>query len=321
MRRYFYGVMVLVGLAFLAGAIPLRDRQEAPPDDWKRLIAEKGAETAYQIFKDRNATLPFGEQHTAAHEFGQALYQTVGIDGVTVCDSSFGFGCYHQFFLGAIADHGLSIVRDLDGTCIRKFGFGGQGCQHGVGHGIADFLNHSITEALEICGTMHWDKPLFGCQSGVFMEHNFPTLLGENESQQGTRNFDPAEPFAPCLSIPERFRVACMFAQAEWWDKSTVMSYTEAAGLCRRLDEPALANICLTGLGTSAVSANDFEAQKVLAACREIDDPDSQFLCRVGAYWGWLDAGFKDVAKLMCEDLDLQNRTRCEKEGNLAENL
>ncbi len=311
--------MIGVGFA-LQSKVHVPGPQPITLTDWASQIQRQGPEQAYQIFKQETAKENVEEQHIQAHAFGQALYEVQGVKGVTVCDSAFGFGCFHQFFLSAIMGEGLEIVPQLDEACIQKFGLGGQGCQHGIGHGLVEYFSHDLSQALNVCAKMKWQKPLFGCQSGVFMEYNFPTFVDENGGRRQSRQFDKTQPFSPCFEIPDRFHLSCVYAQAEWWDKGLSLNYSEMGEYCRTLTESDLRQICFIGIGVSAVSAGNFETEAVLQACGEMSGEAAQISCRGGGYWGFFDAGanFHEQAKILCnKGLREKQRNQCVLEGSL----
>ena len=90
--------------------------------------------------------------------FGDALYHTTSLKGIHICDSKFGFGCYHSFLEEAITDKGLSAINDLDNECSKQFSKGGS-CQHGIGHGILSYLgDDKLSQALTLCTTLKSKK-------------------------------------------------------------------------------------------------------------------------------------------------------------------
>ena len=71
---------------------------------WKTRAATIGAAPAYLEFKNAYARTP-PIAHALAHLFGHLIYEQLGDAGISVCDSSFGYGCFHQFTTDA-ALHG-----------------------------------------------------------------------------------------------------------------------------------------------------------------------------------------------------------------------
>lgn len=287
---------------------------------WGQDIKEMGPKEAHEYFKREQEGKDIGIQHIAAHDFGESLYREIGIEGLTTCDSSFAFGCFHIFFALAVSENGLAVVQELDEACIEKFGFGGQGCQHGIGHGLISYLGpKGNAKALEVCASLQWKKPLFGCQTGVYMEYNFPTkFLDSGGAASSVRIFDPDNPYDPCLSLPNMFRFACLFAQAEWWGKTVSLSNTEIGLLCDGLTDKAERIICFKGIGNGFASSFNF--QGAITACEQMPDRPTEILCRAGAYWGFWDSGtYRFQAPQLCSGLSPKEERLCVEEADLPE--
>lgn len=293
-------------------AIPSRNNerllvQQATSASFTELIRSIGASEAYALFREEyEQASDFSPKHFAAHEFGEALYETEGIEGIGVCDSSFGFGCFHSFFGRAIAEGGLSAAQELDAACIHLFGIGGQGCQHGIGHGLVEYLGHKrIPEALAVCASLEWEYELFGCPSGVFMEYNFPTLIDEQGARPGVRALRAGENyFSPCDEVAPRFRKQCLLSQVEWWQRGVRLDYQEMAHLCSSLEDAEDNKICFLGIGNSAAPALLFQKDQVRGACRQMPSEVTTTQCLSGAAWAFWDEGtFRDQADLLCADL------------------
>ena len=105
----------------------------------QRLQSEDAAEVYADILSTYKNSAP-RNQHGIAHIFGEVLYKSRGLSGITVCDGSFAFGCFHGLMVNALPKEGLGSVQQLDQMCNQKFGEYNLGCQHGLGHGIAEFF-------------------------------------------------------------------------------------------------------------------------------------------------------------------------------------
>src|SRR3989344_4146744 len=81
---------------------------------WQKRLNEVSPDTAYHEFKIEYHYKTPEIQHKAAHLFGGVLYQKAGIEGITVCDPQYAFGCYHSFFSKAIIDKGINVLIQLD---------------------------------------------------------------------------------------------------------------------------------------------------------------------------------------------------------------
>lgn len=253
---------------------------------WKKEIEDKGAERAYELFKEGNKDKEFGVAHTLAHIMGELIYEKEGIAGVAVCDSAFAFGCYHSFFGKAITENGPDVVFELDKECVKKWGPKGLGCPHGIGHGVLGFLGEdALVEALDICGKLSWKGPIGGCTSGVFMEYNFRTM----QSLEGAepREFDASRPLYPCDSVPKPYAEACYFELPAWLMNVFGGDQARAGEFCALAPSGREREACYKGLGNSIGANERYDAVRSIAACSKMPDREGELLCRAGAAWSF----------------------------------
>lgn len=248
-------------------------------------IDKEGGSAAYSNLKrvyDPSTSLA----HSTFHLFGETLYEKEGISGILVCDEFAGFGCYHGLFIKAVNDKGISVVKDLDKECVAKFGAGGLGCPHGIGHGLIEFLGYDkIDEALSACSTLTWQGELFGCQGGVFMEYNFRTSFEDGESITTTREAQ-GNLYEPCQSVAQRFRQACYFEQASWWNEVLNFDYPKIGAYCGSLGSKEK-DSCLLGLGNNIAERSGYDKEETVDACGQMTDSYSEAVCRAGGAWAF----------------------------------
>lgn len=277
---------------------------------WSAEIDALGAKAAYQKFLDTYGRLPPGTVHSLAHVFGELLYEKEGLKGVAVCDSSFGFGCYHSFFGRAISDHGVGVVGELDKACVDAWGEKGLGCSHGIGHGLLWYIgDDKLKEALEICGTLTWKGPIGGCSGGVFMEYNFHTMADPDLTSP--RAFDKAHAQAPCDTLP-LYREACYFDIPQWWIRSSNGDYALAAALCREVSATKEQEACFRGIGNVLAPETQYTVKKTLEVCKSLGSSVESLLCRQGASWSFFaEPRVREHALEICEGLSKIEQGSC----------
>jgi hypothetical protein len=250
--------------------------------EWRKYIQQIGTQKAYTDIKYQYRDSPLNVQHLMMHMMGELFYEEKGIEGITFCDSSFSYGCYHGFFSNAIQDTGLTKISEMDLACVKRFGYAGTGCQHGIGHGILIYLGkEKLLEALHICDTLTWKGKIGGCRNGVFMEYNLST-----SDHSGFAIVRPlnASPYSPCSSLPEKYRYACYFGQPGWWDKVYNHNYKKIGELCGHIEEESH-DICFLGTGRSAVESSAFNVEDTIMKCNQITSAYDSMLCKAGALW------------------------------------
>lgn len=283
----------------------------------EKLVDILGAEDAYREFKAEYLGEDYGAQHTAAHIFGEVLYEKKGLKGVSVCDKEFAFGCYHSFFGVAVNKEGIGILPILDKACIAKWTIKGIGCQHGIGHGVLSYFGDAkLLDALEACTQLSWKGPIGGCTSGVFMEYNFHTML--NPSRITLRPLDQTDPHLPCSMLPEKFSKACYFEQPDWWDKVYSHDYLKIGELCQQITETSSMHTCFRGFGNVVGVSTDYNPDEAIDICRKMPTEESENLCRQGASWSFYSNDkTRHLAHLLCKGLKKEEEDLCIKSAEI----
>lgn len=245
--------------------------------EWRERIAEIGGRAAYAEFLSEAEKTAVEEQHGLAHVFGGALYRTEGLPSMSVCDSSFSYGCFHEFLGRAIAERSLSVVPELNDACASAASESPLSCQHGIGHGIQGYFGYdrrALERALDECKDLPWSDPIGGCYSGVFMEYNLQTLLG-TEAKTRVPGRDPDDIYEPCDSLPDEYKVACVYWQVQWWHAalfagaSDPQAFAKMGGYCHAMagEDGRLVRACFEGLGNFTVVAAGFDPKRTAALC------------------------------------------------------
>lgn len=250
---------------------------------WTEALARKDAQAVYKTFVNKNALLPASEQHLGAHIFGELLYNTKGIEGFTICNSEFGFGCYHGFFGRAISEQGEDVITALDAKCITAYGPLGTGCQHGIGHGILEYTGYqNLQAALALCDKTTRVSSLLGCVSGVFMEYHTPLAGVGNGLVPSNRPYDPSKPLDPCDRVGARYQSSCYFELGAW-RASGQTSPVEVRATCNAVPDP-YKKYCGLGVGYAIGFREQYDTGAALAACAAIFGDDA-LSCHAGVAW------------------------------------
>lgn len=278
---------------------------------WQERVATTGAARAYGEFKAAYADADFDRQHIAAHLWGNLLFDTTGLDGVGICDSTFKFGCYHGFFTAAIGNRDIGILPELERACRAKFGSLASACEHGIGHGILEYLGHdNLAGALEACAAMPQTDPVAGCTAGVFMEYNLPlTVVPGAAAFMRYRPLDDANPYEPCPNLPQQFRQSCYHELLQLWDRN--YNYGKIGILCAALSNGAERKACFQGAGTAAMLSSRYDVASTVGKCRELP-ADGQTICRIAASWGFTGAEpYRHLAHQLCQGLGADIEAQC----------
>ncbi len=212
---------------------------------WEEYAGKVGPQKAYHDVILEYGKASRGEQHLSLHFFGDILYEKLGTKAITVCDSTYLYACYHGVFAAAVEAKGIGVASSLYKICAQSFnGFAFVACIHGIGHGILEYEGYNkLIEALNRCQD---PDPEFGCRDGVFMEYNFPLALTQIKIPH--RTFNSSDPYAPCPTLPEKFRNGCYYRLPQFWSTQFKNNPNKIKELCTKVDG-VNKMACLKGIG------------------------------------------------------------------------
>lgn len=279
-------------------------------EEWKKVIQQEGGEVAYAKFL-KVATQSNIEPHEQAHAFGEALYEIEGIKGLSYCDSSFEFGCYHSFFGVAVLNEGTGVLTQFSDACKARFKNYNLPCEHGIGHGVLVYTDYNLIQGLELCETIS-DLPTGGCSSGVFMEYNFHTM---DESTNGYVRTLTENIYEPCDTLPDAFQASCFNEQIQWWQTLFNNDFKKIAHLCEKLTKDSVAyESCFHGTGTYIAAFVDLSVDRVKEQCVVVADKQANAWCHEGASWLVRGDGSEisiENAKKICNQLEGNYQDEC----------
>lgn len=249
----------------------------------------RDAQASYLAFKERFKDESFDTTHGAAHLFGETLFDVAGVGSILVCDADMNFGCFHGFVRAAVSALGLDAVKTLDGACATLGSHGAAICQHGVGHGILEYVGHDhLTTALEVCASLDQPDPFAGCSGGVFMEYNVPLLTDEGgEFFVAARPLtDPSNPYMPCDTLTSApFAQSCYHELAQWWKQVYPEDYAEFGRFCEAVQDADNKNACMRGIAKIIPQAAEYDVETSRALCALLPGEEAYGDCIVQAAW------------------------------------
>lgn len=279
----FLGILLL-GILLYSPREPGPKTVTGETSDLRVSIERLGASRAYDALAKEIAHQPQDLQHTAAHEFGAALYAAEGVNGLSICDARFSYGCFHEFLGRAIADLGIGSVPALNKRCFDDLGSKGLSCQHGIGHGIQAYMGYeekNLIEALDTCRDLPGADPIGGCFGGAFMEYNFQTMLGDQALVRASTS-DMTE---PCSTLAPVYKKACFFWQPQWWYVLLTKvgneepTFKQLGELCSSVPTEHT-RACFEGIGNITAEAADFSGERSARLCELVStDSTNQLFC------------------------------------------
>jgi len=254
---------------------------------WLDILQGCGGTQSYHLFEEYVASENPKWQHTLAHVFGDALYDTEGVNGTAVCDMQFAQGCFHGFFGRAAQASGVGVIRDLEPVCYEELpSVPAKYCVHGIGHGLANLSGYTedgLVRALASCDSLvRPDSPTY-CAGGVFMEYN-THLLTDQLPRKETGDL-----MTPCNAVSTDKKEVCYFWQAQWWQTifsnndttDQMQAVIQTAALCRQIGSE-YHRACFEGIGRASGPAAQFDQSVAGALCDSAAaaDTDARLYCR-----------------------------------------
>lgn len=294
---------------------------EADRHYWLDKLETGSPSGVYADFVAQNSNVPIGVQHVRAHVIGEALFEVLGIEGIAVCDSNFGFGCFHGLFTVGFASEGESFVEDADAFCVEKYGVLGTGCQHGIGHGIVEYVGRDrLNDALALCERTSQPTPLLGCTSGVFMEHNTPFTVIPGVEPLPPYPYSNEQPYSRCNDVPEEYKKSCYYELGGWWEVVLKGDKKKMGELCDALLNETYRESCALGVGNIIGPTSNYNIEESARSCDLIPER-IQVQCYAGAAWSMhANPEFTHRAELLCDYLqDDSEKSSCRQSYNLAQ--
>lgn len=240
---------------------------------WTSRIAAVGPQSAYAELLQSAQSISVSEGHSFAHAFGAALFEALGTDALSVCDSQLFWGCFHAFVGEAVAQKGIAVAPELKKSCPA----GGSeltGCEHGLGHGILGYYGYGLRDlkaALGQCDSLEPEHPRNGCAEGVFMEYSIRELAASSSDIADPRVLSESNRYTPCTQVDAKYAGACGFELVPWWGaaqhryRALGDIYAWMGAQCAAAPGAQLRQGCLQGLGFNAGLSGTFD--EALALC------------------------------------------------------
>jgi len=297
--------------------------------DLKERFARMGEKKAYEYFIATYAG--YGSTvHNLAHWVGEQLYKRLGLTGISVCDSSFVYGCYHGFLTAALYREGIQLLPKIESAC-RNVGSDPilmAGCLHGIGHGVVvnagDYTVEHLISALSNCDMLTATISKTSCYNGAFMEYNNHTMESAQERTGPTtvRPFIAASPLHPCDELPNAYQSDCYYEQPSWWNLVLRGDFDAMGTYCGDLSDTNKQS-CARGIGRVMGTKEQPVQQDGISVCSRFSG-DIKMYCIIGAVEqrisehdrnaSLLCTGLSEADGIIC--LDRAKKVLCEITGN-----
>ena len=251
----------------------------------RRMITQLGVERTVQKAFAEAISLS-RTCHREMHYIGRAAYDLYGVQGVTECDESCVFGCYHGAMETMFADLGAGASSELENLCGGlDTVYGRYQCFHGIGHGFLTFLRTNLPEALNACETLSTDEAREACYGGVFME-NSAAAFGQSVGNEGhVSEWASWTDFNyPCSLFVENPTIQkwCYEFQGGWIYVALGHDFDAAAVECNEGVPLSMRSTCFQGLGRNYAGHIRYDPVATESFCASVS-PEYYGDCILGA--------------------------------------
>jgi hypothetical protein len=238
---------------------------------------QQGSKEAWDYLVKASKTMT-SNPHDLAHLLGANIWQKEGSLGMSICDESFAFGCYHGFAEEALKDN-LDKLPALAKSCesvgtIRSGPWAS--CIHGLGHGVASYFRTTdLNGSLKACDVLSVGNNY--CHDGVFMEFttNAPAAFYKSHLS--------LDPLYPCTDLLPQYQSTCGRNQPYVMTKYLGNTIPQNAVICDKSENTDIKKSCFNTLGLMTTQSSGGDVEKIETVCRQIKNQEAQAQCITSA--------------------------------------
>jgi len=249
-----------------------------------------------------------GNAHEHAHIIGNEAYRQFGFEGVSICDDTFAYGCYHGTTEKLLQEDGPGVIREIEEKCIAMFPpeetMLYTGCIHGSGHGLFSWAGFDTKRALEKCDTFSRQYRPY-CYDGVFMEHS---------SSAPKTDLDPKDPWRFCADFPEQYQHNCARYQVQIFTQLFGWDLAQSIKGCSLAPTLSFQKTCFADFGYVVTQIAKNNRDKIKELCSLSPTKEGQHMCIIGAatelvfqqYTNW-----RALSETLCKELPKSWEEQC----------
>ena len=260
--------------------------------------------------------------HPLAHIIGMEMakrYHLSG-EGFLSCPIDFDYGCYHGFLeAGFLEGHTpYTLITQMCEMMPEVPAYAKVACYHGSGHALVMHYSYGLYEPLEQCDLLseYWQSI---CWSGVFME-NVNGVNSRKVGDEPDNGFRDDDPFAPCSTLDEKYKVLCYENMMPYWLETLRYSLGDLVALCDTVEE-GYEDECIHSIGAYSIYpgnqrqllGDDSEGnfiEKTIHICNKFPEEYRMRCYAPAIQQNFIYHGTKVISEF-CEKIDEQYRGRC----------
>ncbi|HYE22149.1 MAG TPA: hypothetical protein VD998_01005 [Verrucomicrobiae bacterium] len=252
--------------------------------------------------------------HPLSHKVGNiALHQYGSVPNavpeyIPTCHSGFYHGLLEEYL--ATAPSYEEGVYQVCGTTQTQTYFNWFQCMHGLGHGVMQFRNNELPQALKDCDILDpANQAREMCYAGAFMEN----ITTDEKTGHPAKYIKKEDPIYPCngKEIAEHYRSACYFLASSQILKINGYNMQNAFDLCATVEQK-YRYLCFQSLGRDVSGSSLRNKDMVIQQCQLAKDSTNAADCFYGAVRDFInEKGEFEGGIDLCKVVPDQYRQRC----------
>lgn len=254
---------------------------------FKLYMEKNGGRKTLELLQQLNDSGGYAKSncHPLSHKVGNIALHVYGSvpnavpEYIPTCHSGYYHGLLEEYLATAPSyEQGVSQVC---GTTQTQPYFNWFQCTHGLGHGVMQFRNNELPDALKDCDIVDpADQAREICYAGAFMEN----ITTDEKTGHPAKYIKKEDPIYPCngKEIAEHYRSACYFLASSQILKINGYNMKDAFVQCGTVEDK-YRWLCFQSLGRDVSGTNLRNKQLVIDQCQYAVNPTDTGECFFGA--------------------------------------
>lgn len=250
--------------------------------------------------------------HPLSHKVGNIalhVYETVPKavpEYIPVCHSGYYHGLLEEY-LGTAESYETGVA-EVCGTTETQPYFNWFQCTHGLGHGVMQFRDNEVPQALKDCDLVDpAGQAREICYGGVFMEN----ITTDEKTGHPAKYIKKEDPIYPCNGVEEKYKSACYFLASSQILKLNGWNFPETFKTCQTA-ESAYQWLCNQSLGRDVSGSSMRDKSKVKELCGLASNYDAKADCYFGAVRDFInEKGEFDTGLELCKFIESEFYQKC----------
>lgn len=281
---------------------------------FKAHMEKNGARSTLVLLEDLEKLGGYAKTncHPLSHIVGNIALHVYGSvpkaapEYLPVCHSGYYHGLLEEY-LGTAESYEIGI-RQVCGKVEDGPYFNWFQCTHGLGHGVMQFRDNELPQALTDCDLV---DPVNSareiCYAGAFMEN----ITTDEKTGHPGKYIKKENPIYPCDWVETKYKSACYFLASSQILKINGWNMPEAMKICETRTEKDYRWLCFQSIGRDVAGSSLRNIEKVNELCM-LAVKDYRGDCYFGAVRDFInEKGEFDTGIAMCSAAPLDYRQKC----------